>query len=280
MTGRARALRSIALAIFIGVPILLLVLPHFMPGRTQLAVWPIDPASPTAVNLDRVWTIVLYVGTGVTILIGGLMVYAIMTFGKPGPITDEEPPQIHGNVRLEITWTFIPIVIVTVLLAVAVSTLQATAPPRVDPKGTIYVDIVGYQWAWGYTFPQLPGLKTGFNGVDVDLHLPVRHNTEWRVTSTDVVHDWFVPALEGHMDAYPTHIVRNLVYPSREGTYYAQCSKFCGLYHWKMHNNVIVESPALFAQWALKNGAKRADLARLFPGDTSVATALLPRHGV
>ncbi len=275
MTSRNRVLRLIVMAIVIVGPILLLVLPPLLPNHTQFAVWPIDPASPTASRLDRVWTIVTYVGVAVALLVGGLMFYAIMTFGHSGPITDDdEPPQIHGNSRLEITWTSVPIVIVAVLLAIAISTLQLNAPPRVNAANTIRVNIQGYQWAWGYTFPQLPGVRIGFAGAPTDLHLPVQRSIDWRVTSSDVVHDWWVPALDGHMDAYPTHIERSVIYTTRAGTFYAQCSKFCGLFHWKMHNNVIVESPAAFARWALANGAKRADLAKLFPGDPTVTTAL------
>jgi len=117
VTSRNRALRLIVMAIVIIGPILLLVVPPLLPHHTQFAVWPIDPASPTASRLDRVWTIVTYVGVAVVVLVGGLMFYAIMTFGHSGPIADDdEPPQIHGNSRLEITWTSIPIVIVAVLL--------------------------------------------------------------------------------------------------------------------------------------------------------------------
>ena len=272
MTSRNRTLRLIVMAIVIIGPILLLVVPPLLPHHTQFAVWPIDPASPTASRLDRVWTIVTYVGVAVVVLVGGLMFYAIMTFGHSGPIADDdEPPQIHGNSRLEITWTSIPIVIVAVLLAIAISTLQLNAPPRVLASNTVQVNIRGYQWGWAYTFPQLPGLSVAVG----DLHLPVNRTIEWRVTSSDVVHDWWVPALDGHMDAYPNHIERDVIYTSRAGTYYAQCSKFCGLYHWKMHNNVIVEPAAGFTSWALANGAKRADIDKLVGGATG-ATAAAP----
>ncbi len=270
MSSRERLVRLVVMAIIIAGCVALLVVPPLLPHHTQFAVWPIDPASPTAQHLDRVWTIVTYVGTGVALLVGGLMFYAILTFGQRGPITDDEPPQVHGNPRLEIIWTFIPIMIVSVLFAVAVSTLQLTAPPRGNPKDTVRVEIQGYQWGWRYQFPQLPGLSI----AQGDLHLPVHRDSDWRVTSVDVVHDWFVPALNGHMDAYPNHIEHSLIYTSTPGTFYAQCSKFCGLYHWKMHNNVVVESPAAFSRWALANGAQRRDLTKLFPGDSTVTTAL------
>jgi len=270
VSSRARLIRLIVMIIVIGGPIALLVLPPLLPHHTQFALWPIDPASPTAVRLDRVWTIVTYVGIGVVVLVGGLMFYAILSFGQSGPITDDEPPQIHGNQRLEITWTSVPIVIVAVLFAVAVATLQVTSPPRANASNAVYVDIRGYQWAWAYTFPQLPGL----NISQGDLHLPLHRDADWRVTSSDVVHDWFVPALNGHMDAYPNHVERSVIYTSSPGTFYAQCSKFCGLKHWQMHNNVVVEPAAAFARWALANGAQRRDLAKLFPGDATVTTAL------
>ena len=270
MSSRARTIRLIVMLIVILGPIALVVVPAVLPSHTPYALWPWKPASRVVDNLDRVWMIVTYVGIGVVILVGGLMFYAILSFGRSGPITDDEPPQIHGNSRLEITWTFIPIVIVAVLLAIAVTTLQLNSPSRAAAPATVYVDIRGYQWAWAYKFPQLPGLSVNAG----DLHLPVNRTIDWRVTSSDVVHDWWATQLDGHLDAYPNHIARDVFVDATPGQYYIQCSKYCGTGHWLMHNFVVVESPTSFARWALRNGAKRADLVKMFPGNSGV-TALL-----
>ncbi len=277
MSARVRAL-LIPLVLLL-VTLALLVLPPLLPGHTRVPLWPIDPASPIASRIDRVWTIVTYIGAGVFVLVGGLMWYAFVRFRQPGPITDDEPAQIHGNVRLEVTWTLIPVLIVAVLFAIAVATLRIDAPARaLNPQqtpGLVQVDVRGYQWGWAYTSPQLPGLRVGSG----DLHLPVDHMIEVRVTSLDVVHDWWVPALDGHLDAYPGHVERSWYMLRTAGQkYYAECSKFCGLLHWQMHNYVVADTPVAFARWALAKGAKRADLARLLKMTSSGLAAALERR--
>jgi len=265
------------------------LLPLLLSGCTKYPLWPIDPVSPKANRMDQVWTIVSYIGLGILVVVGGLMLYAVLRFGRRGPISDDaEPPQIHGNSRLEITWTLIPILIVTLLLAVAIATLQLNQiPPSLTASGkTLQLNIQGHQWVWSYSFPQLPGLNPGQPGTVepdhlTDLHLPLG-NVEVAVTSKDVAHDWWVPALDGHLDAWPGHVVRSYYSLATPGTYYEECSKFCGLLHWTMHNNVIVESPATFARWAVANGAKAGDISRLLgiPASQFTATVVTParRH--
>jgi cytochrome c oxidase subunit 2 len=253
--------RFVVLALALAV-LALVVVPALLPGRTHDPLWPIDPVSPVAARLDWLWTIVSYIAAGVVILVGGLMCYAVLRFGRPGSIADDEPPQIHGNPRLEITWTFIPILIMAVIFALAASTLRlnATSPMTArQTPGLVEVDIRGYQWGWAYRFPQVRGLSVGAG----DLHLPVEHSVAVRITSSDVAHDWWGPALDAHIDAYPNHVQRSWYLLRTSGTYYAQCSKFCGLLHWQMHNNVVVEAPAAFARWALRHGARLSDLVRL-----------------
>ncbi len=256
------------------------LLPLLLSGCTKYPLWPIDPVSPTVNRMDQVWTLVSYIGLGILAVVGGLMVYAVLRFGRRDPISDDdEPPQIHGNSRLELTWTLIPILIVTLLLAVAVATLQLNQiPPGLASSGrTMQLNIQGYRWAWAYSFPQLPGLNPGQPGTTepnhlTDLHLPLG-NVEVAVTARDVVHDWWVPALDGHLDAWPGHIVRSYYTLKTPGAYYEECSKFCGLLHWTMHNDVIVESPAAFARWAVANGAKAGDVSRLLGIPASQFTA-------
>lgn len=274
MSIPSRAWRVIGIAVLV-LLVLATVAPFLLPHHTRFPLWPIDPASEYATRLDRVWMVVMIVGIGVTLLVGSLMVYAVTRFGTSDPMSDDEPPQIHGNSRLELTWTLIPILIVTVLLFIAVSTLQLNNAPSIDTRNALVFNIRGYQWGWSYTSPQLPGLLVPSG----DLHVPVNRPLDWRVTSSDVVHDWFVPALDGHMDAYPGHIVRIVLTATRPGVYYAQCSKFCGLRHWLMHNNVYVDSPAAFARWAVSKGANRTAVTSLLHLSTQQLAALpAPGH--
>ncbi len=251
----------------IGLPLLALA----MSGCAPYPTWPIKPASPVAARLDQVWEIVTYVAIGIIVIVGGLMLAAILRFGRGGEIGDDEPAQIHGNTRLEIAWTLIPTVIVLVLLGVAVRVLQENQVPSVLPANTLQLQIQGYQWGWSYKFPQMASLTVGSDGKAgqteplhlPDLHLPTGRIVVVQVTARDVIHDWWVPALDGHLDAYPGSIVKSYYNVSKPGTFYEECSKFCGRLHWQMHNNIVFQPPAEFARWAVANGAKPSQVAAL-----------------
>jgi cytochrome c oxidase subunit 2 len=169
----------------------------------------------------------------------GLLLYSIFRFrARPG---DPLPVQLHGNTRLEITWTIIPALILVVILGVTFRTQAVLATP---PQGeTIRVQVIGHQWWWEFVYPDL-GVTTAN-----ELHIPVGVPVELELTSADVNHSFWVPHLGGKMDLIGGRINRMTFQADEAGVYSGQCSEFCGIQHAMMRVLSVAESRSEFDAW-------------------------------
>ena len=176
---------------------------------------------------------------------------------------DELPPQIHGNNKLEIVWTAIPIAIVLALFVLSWQTLNTIDARQEDPP--VRIGVVAYQWQWQFVYappdirwedcgaPQNKGKCVTVIGVPPpgddrtnwkppQMHVPVGETVELQMHSTDVIHSFYVPAFLYQRDITPRkdQVIQFLA--DREGTYRGQCTQFCGLLHQAMEFEVVVES--------------------------------------
>lgn len=191
--------------------------------------------------------VVFAITGGIFIVVGGAWLYSIYRFReKPGGETSE-PPQIYGSNQIEIAWTVIPIIIVTILFLTTARILFAVQDATI-PKGALHVTVVGHQFWWEFRYP-----KYGFITAN-ELHVPVSSAAEERTTdlsieSADVDHSFWVPALMGKMDNIPNRVSHIWFNPSPVGIYLGQCAQFCGTGHADMLLRVYVQSPKAFQAW-------------------------------
>ncbi|MCK9496918.1 MAG: cytochrome c oxidase subunit II, partial [Dehalococcoidia bacterium] len=152
-----------------------------------------------------------------------------------------EAVQSHGNSRLEILWTFIPVVIVVVM---AVPTFDAIVQIEGDaPDGALEVLATGHQWWFEFEYPE-EGILTG-----TDLHVEAGRPVHVRLQSDDVIHSFWVPRLMGKKDMMPGHENEIWFTPTEPGVFQGQCAEFCGLSHAKMRFRVVVHSSEDYAAW-------------------------------
>lgn len=194
-------------------------------------VSPLNPAGPNAQDIVNVYTSIFWLAMAVLVIVGGLIVYAALRFRRRD---DTEPPQVHGNARLEIVWTAIPVLIVTFLF---IRTSLRMDYVRNGPPPNLTVQVTGIQWAWSYKYPNG---KTS-NGT---LTIPVGQVVELQVTSRDVLHSFWVPRLGGQVYAVPGQKNHGWIEASQPGTYLGQCNELCGLGHFGMYVEVDAVSQA------------------------------------
>ena len=189
----------------------------------------LNPKSVEAGQIHQLWNLVFGISIAVFVVVEAALVYAIIRFRKrPGDET--EPKQIHGNTRLEIAWSIIPAV---VLALVAVPTLQTLFDLTRPPEGDfLRVEVIGHQWWWEFQYPDILDAQGRPLTTANELHLPAGTTAELRMTSEDVIHSFWAPALAGKRDVVPgreTFLkitpdadIAGLVIPG-------QCAEFCGL---------------------------------------------------
>jgi cytochrome c oxidase subunit 2 len=129
-----------------------------------------------------------------------------------------------------------------------------TVPADAEP---LTIDAIGQQWLWRFEYPGgTPGNRVFSYG---ELVVPVDTAVVLRLTSTDVMHRWFIPALGGQVDAVPGKISETWFRADREGVYSGQSTFFAGAAYAVMRAWVRVVSPAAYERYVRQ---KRRELGR------------------
>ena len=136
----------------------------------------------------------------------------------------------------------LPLVVLPGLLFPSVRSLAALT--RTAPA-SIVVEIVGQQFWWELRYRQGEADVVTAN----ELHLPQGRRVELRLRATDVIHSFWVPALQGKLDLVPGKTNVTWVQADRAGTYHGQCAEYCGIQHALMRLPVIVQPPDEFDRW-------------------------------
>lgn len=175
------------------------------------------------------------------------VVWMVVRFRRSEDDVDgvDEPTQTHGNTPLEIGWTIVPAVILAVLAVFNVQTILALDDVGSDP---VEVTVIGQQWWWEYRY-DLDGDEQPEIITATQMVIPVDTDVVMKIQSNDVIHSFWIPALNGKKDAVPgrTH---ELVFTAQEpGIYEGQCTEFCGLSHGVMRMQVKVLPADEYARW-------------------------------
>lgn len=184
-------------------------------------------------------------------LIVVFIVYSIIVFRRrKDDLTDAK--HIEGNTRLEIAWTVIPLGVVLYFAYIGGWSLAETT--RIDPQA-FDVDVIGSQWSWRFDYPEL-GITSS------ELVLPVNQQALLHLSSTDVIHSFWVPEFRVKQDALPggDEFVRDLrITPTIIGDYTVRCAELCGLQHAYMLAPVRVLAQADFETWVAEQTAGSDD---------------------
>ena len=186
-----------------------------------------------------------------------LMLYACVRFRASA---NPNPSKRTHNVTVEILWTLIPCLI---LIVMAVPSFKILYKQDTIPKADLTIKAVGYQWYWGYEYPDeniifdsymieekdLRADQPRLLAVDNEVVVPVNKVVKVLITANDVLHAWALPSFGVKRDAVPGRINETWFKAEKEGTYYGQCSELCGIKHAFMPITVKVVSEEDYQEW-------------------------------
>lgn len=219
-------------------------------GAERFPQTALDPKSDLAERVDWLQNLTIYLAFGVALTVLLILSYILVHFRyKPG---DPMPKQVHGNTQLELAWTLIPAVLVSIIAVPTVQTIFDTQAEA--PEGALEVEVIGLQWWWEFRYP----LANGDTVVTAnEIHVPVGTPVELKMTSRDVIHSFWIPQMGGKRDVVPGRVNRIVFTPLEAGVYLGQCAEFCGESHALMKMRLIAHEPEEFAAW-LENEARPA----------------------
>ena len=195
-----------------------------------------------------------------------LMVYACIRFrASANPV----PSKRTHNVAVEVLWTLIPCLI---LIVMAVPSFKILYSQDTIPKADVTVKAIGYQWYWGYEYPDeniifdsymiedkdLKANQPRLLAVDNEVVVPVNKVVKVLITANDVLHAWALPSFGVKRDAVPGRINETWFKAEKVGTYYGQCSELCGIKHAFMPIELHVVSEDKYASWLVEAKKKYA----------------------
>ncbi len=215
---------------------------------------PLTTLTPHGSQSQLIQTLItpVYAVAGIVgILVFAAVFYFCFKFRDRGDDADEFPVQRHGNNPLEIGWTIIPALL---LLVVAVFTVSTIVQLNQTHKGALHVEVSGQQWWWAFHYDMnndgnYTDTKDGDIITATELVIPVGRPVELTITSRDVIHSFWIPALNGKKDAVPGQHHPLTIEADKIGVYRGQCTQFCGLSHANMRMLVRVVSPSDFNKW-------------------------------
>lgn len=225
-------------------------------------------------RVDETFMMTLVITGVIFLLAQGALGYAVWKFGRR---SDEHALNLHGNNKLEATWTTTAAVI---FIGLALAGFSAWAEVRfidhrmVDPTGDlVVVEVTGQQFVWNMRYAGVDNKfgpidftkadDAGGNPVGLDrdhpdgkddimvpeMRVPVNTDIEVVLKSKDVLHNFFVPELRIKLDTVPGLVGKLRFRPDTLGKFEIACSELCGLGHYKMRSFLHVVSEDDYNAW-------------------------------
>jgi len=229
----------------------------------------------TELMRDIVWldSMLLVIITLITVFVLALLVYCIVRFNQRA---NPNPAGFTHNTPIEVAWTVIPIAI---LVFIGAFSLPVLFKQQEIPEPEVFVKATGYQWYWGYEYPDeeiafesfmigagdnmmTPEVSqeladAGYSddqfllATDTAVVIPTGKTVVVQVTGADVIHSWTIPAFGVKQDGIPGRLAELWfkVDEGMEGIYFGQCSELCGLSHAYMPITVKAVTQAEYDAW-------------------------------
>jgi cytochrome c oxidase subunit II len=204
----------------------------------------LESHSPLQQPIVNITVLVMILMFGILLLVTVLVVVASIRYRQTE--SRKQAEQNFGNTKLEISWIAGPFLLLVWIFVLTVGTMRLADPPTAsssgdDPPPDIVV--VGHQFWWEFQYE-----ADGFVTAN-EMHIPVGRKLLLRIEASDVIHDFWVPALGRKMDAIPGNSNEMYFQAERPGQYGGTCAEFCGAEHAWMRILVVAQTEDEYRAW-------------------------------
>lgn len=207
--------------------------------------------------------LLLIIMTAIVVFVTALLVWSVI---RHNARANPEPASFTHNTKIEVAWTLVPLLI---LVGIGAFSLPVLFKQQTIPDADVVVKATGYQWYWGYEYPEhgIEFLSVMLNqdeladygytrdeyllATDTAMVVPTGQNVVVQVTAADVIHSWTVPAFGVKQDGVPGRLAELWfsIDEGEEGVYFGQCSELCGAAHAYMPITVFAVTPEEYDAW-------------------------------
>jgi cytochrome c oxidase subunit 2 len=195
-------------------------------------------ASQYAHNVDRLFWLLVLISGLIVGLVSVLIVIFLARYRRGSKVARRELPAWVSH-EVEICWTVATLFLFLFIFWWASSReLTALTPP----KNALEIHVVAKQWMWRFQHP------SGAREID-ELHVPAYTPVRLAMTSEDVIHDLYLPALRLKQDILPDRFTYLWFTATKTGTYHLTCAEYCGTDHSVMAGQLVIVAPQDYARW-------------------------------
>ena len=195
-------------------------------------------ASDYAHSIDRLFWLLVVVSGFIVCLVSMMIVVFLVKYRRGSKATRREIPEWLGH-EIEIGWTLATLFLFLFIFWWAgTRELTALAPPQ----DALEIHVVAKQWMWRVQHP------SGARELD-ELHVPSGTPVRLAMTSEDVIHDLYLPALRLKQDILPDRYTYLWFTATKTGTFHLTCAEYCGTDHSVMAGKLVIVAPQDYARW-------------------------------
>jgi cytochrome c oxidase subunit 2 len=210
----------------------------------------VTAASDYAHSIDRLFWLLVVISGLITGLVAALIIIFLTVYRRGSNAKRTELPNWLSH-EIEIGWT-----VATLFLFIFIfwwaGTRELTA--LTPPAGAMEIHVIAKQWMWRFQHP------SGAREID-ELHVPADTPVRLAMTSEDVIHDLYLPALRLKQDILPDRYTYLWFTANKIGTYHLTCAEYCGTNHSVMAGKIVIVAPQDYARWTAAQ-PQGDDLAR------------------
>ena len=201
----------------------------------------LDPQGPAARTIAGLWWLMLGLGLAVFVVFAAFLALGLFRRRTPaGPRPADEPTRAF-NAWIVGAGVVAPVIIIGVVFGATVGAMRRLTVTA--PNDALEVEVIGHQWWWEVRYPD-----AGFTMAN-EMHIPTGRPVAARLTSADVIHSFWVPALGGKLDLLPDRVNTLVLQADKPGEHRNRCAEYCGLQHTLMGMIVVAEPPERFDAW-------------------------------
>jgi len=229
-----------------------------------------NPVTEVAKDVYSMHAFVTIIMAIITLFVLGLLIWVCYKYSAS---KNKNPSKTVHNTLVEILWTAIPVLI---LVVIAIPSFKLLYKQDVIPEPDLTIKAIGYQWYWGYEYPDNGNFAyeafmlqsedeleedkpfKRMLTTDTKVVVPVNKIIRMQVTAADVLHSWAIPAFGVKTDAVPGRLNETWFKAEKTGIYYGMCSELCGVNHQSMPIEIHVVTQEDFDIWVEEAKTKYA----------------------
>jgi len=212
----------------------------FMPPDTTGTLFLPPQGSTISGSVDSLFHFILVTSTIFFLIIVLGALYFVLRYRKRANTAVQLTSGPTHSTKLELLWTIIPTILVFIVFLWGFKTYLRM---HVVPGDALKIKVTAQKWFWSFDYT-----KSGAKSLN-ELVVPVGKPVELTMSSTDVIHSFYVPGFRIKMDVLPNRYTVTWFEATNAGVYDLFCAEYCGTGHSEMIGKVRAVGEREFSQW-------------------------------